>query len=617
MRNLLFTFCTLFILHSSIRAQIKINYAYELPCYSYTIDTPLTKFITTPVFDQFITQVQTDIEYTLQHYTITDFTTLSNYYLTLSQIHILKGNYDKAIDYIEKAKQLQWKNSYKQCFGLLYLNIAKTLKGNKGNISADIFKKNISENLNSIQWQTAHDVLEGEHYQTLFLTGDRMDRRLNGFKYKMNYTQHITNEPAYRLIQNAVDKKYLIPIADIYRSSLNVYLTKYTPTSSSYSLGCNEAKFSSVIDINKLYPVIASYIDPGIDTTLFVNKLYTNVSDPIDGKDNDRNGFVDDYHGIAYDSIDVYSKTLLNTTSFDKPEDRAYIYKIRKGTWDLRTFQQTPEADYTIQHYVNNTNYKEYANISRKLGEFTNLAHGTSTADIILRNNPSAKLIINKIFFNDDDFHDFDRLNKYCRILNDMVNYSKRNGAKVINISWGFNFDYILATFNTNNTLDICSANEVAKEYFKIISNNFKNIIASAPDILFTICPHNQNTDVDFDIMTPANINLPNLITVGGIDCSNNITGAGSIGKSVDIYANPTDNALFPGGERQIWRGTSFSAPRVANLAIKLLAINPKLSVQELRSLIMQGANFDKEKKIYILNAEASMQLLHKQMSKK
>jgi len=48
--------------------------------------------------------------------------------------------------------------------------------------------------------------------------------------------------------------------------------------------------------------------------------------------------------------------------------------------------------------------------------------------------------------------------------------------------------------------------------------------------------------------------------------------------------------SLLPGGDRVKFSGTSMASPQVANLAAKLFALNPKLTVAEVRTAILDGA---------------------------
>jgi subtilisin family serine protease len=58
------------------------------------------------------------------------------------------------------------------------------------------------------------------------------------------------------------------------------------------------------------------------------------------------------------------------------------------------------------------------------------------------------------------------------------------------------------------------------------------------------------------------------------------------------------------------YSGTSMAAPNVANLAGKLLALEPKLTVAELIALIQAGAEKSADGRINLLNPKRSVERL-------
>ena len=71
----------------------------------------------------------------------------------------------------------------------------------------------------------------------------------------------------------------------------------------------------------------------------------------------------------------------------------------------------------------------------------------------------------------------------------------------------------------------------------------------------------------------------------------------------------------MPGGDKIKLTGRSMAAPVVTNLAAKLLAINPGLSVRELKKTILDGADiktFSNGKTGKILNPQKSLQIVRK-----
>ena len=118
-----------------------------------------------------------------------------------------------------------------------------------------------------------------------------------------------------------------------------------------------------------------------------------------------------------------------------------------------------------------------------------------------------------------------------------------------------------------------------------------RDAIASAPEILFVTAAGNSNSDSTFSETTPAGLVLPNLITVGAVDKAGDEAPFTSYGPTVKVHANGYQvDSYFPGGDRVALSGTSMSSPQVANLAAKILAVNPKLKPAEVISLIQRTA---------------------------
>ena len=73
--------------------------------------------------------------------------------------------------------------------------------------------------------------------------------------------------------------------------------------------------------------------------------------------------------------------------------------------------------------------------------------------------------------------------------------------------------------------------------------------------------------------------------------------------------------STLPGGERMKYSGTSMASPNVANLAAKLLALEPKLSVAEVIALIQQGCERSADGRINLINPKKSVELLQTRKS--
>ena len=77
-------------------------------------------------------------------------------------------------------------------------------------------------------------------------------------------------------------------------------------------------------------------------------------------------------------------------------------------------------------------------------------------------------------------------------------------------------------------------------------------------------------------------------ITVGAVDRAGQETSFSTFGKTVAVHANGFEvESLLPGGDRVKFSGTSMASPQVANLAAKLFALKPELTVAQVREAMI------------------------------
>jgi subtilisin family serine protease len=160
----------------------------------------------------------------------------------------------------------------------------------------------------------------------------------------------------------------------------------------------------------------------------------------------------------------------------------------------------------------------------------------------------------------------------------------------VVNMSWGGNLASI------ESALEQCGIGKspeerktIARGYFETQRKALTEAFAGAPEILFVTAAGNDNDDPSFVEDIPAGIVLPNLLTVGAVDLAGDEAGFTSYGANVKVHANGYQvESFLPDGQRVALSGTSMAAPQVANLAAKLLVVNPDLKPAELVKIIVE-----------------------------
>ena len=180
-------------------------------------------------------------------------------------------------------------------------------------------------------------------------------------------------------------------------------------------------------------------------------------------------------------------------------------------------------------------------------------------------------------------------------------------------MSWGGSLRSIESALEAHSVGDTPEERKaLAREIYTISDTALREAIRDADDILFIISAGNADNDIRFDEYYPSSYDYPNVLTVGAVDSAGDETSFTSLGK-VDIYANGYEvESYVPGGNRIPFSGTSMSSPQVTNLAAKLLALAPDLSLSELRELIVAGAEEKDlgERRILLMDPRASRQLL-------
>ena len=148
------------------------------------------------------------------------------------------------------------------------------------------------------------------------------------------------------------------------------------------------------------------------------------------------------------------------------------------------------------------------------------------------------------------------------------INYAVEHGARIINYSGG--------------------GPEFSEDEYLAIKR------AESKGILFVAAAGNehQNTDQTENYYYPSAYRLSNIISVAATDIHNNLLASSNWGKNVDVGA-PGENifSTLPGGKYGYMTGTSQATAFVTGLAALLLAKDPSLTPQQVKTLIMASVD--------------------------
>lgn len=176
---------------------------------------------------------------------------------------------------------------------------------------------------------------------------------------------------------------------------------------------------------------------------------------------------------------------------------------------------------------------------------------------------------------------------KISKILNE------NSTIKVISISLGYKKSWI----QEDNAK--CESQAVEKEY-QVLVDSWSNLMKNFKDRVFVVAAGNEG--VSFDNAADKNddlwatlIETDNLILVGSLKKNGERFPSSNYGTKVLMVKGEEIETLSPmpqdtEGYKTTVRGTSFSAPIIAGLAVKFLAERPALSMKELRVSLEKAA---------------------------
>jgi subtilisin family serine protease len=593
------------VVHSQTSGKKKVSNQADLPRFTYSMTGPASDLLQADAatFNAFAAKVRADLDSIFRDYDIEDKATLRSLLSARVNLQQAAGENRLALETTESLLKLSEKptDSLETKVAIKpELQAAIETNSTSGPAFEQAYRKYFREAWNALPldvgWDTARNVIAGS------VSFDRA--ALVGFVKAVfdpavQKSGVLDNGQAWRLIGM---RNILLIGLPTTGANLEI-LRQYIAAHKAQQTDIWQAREVTLAPDQKLTPVLVGIWDSGVDVPLFPDQLFNDPHPTASGN-----------HGLAFDDNGNPSTSWLFPLTAEQQRLYPDLLAEDKGMQDLRDGIDSPEAKEVQKQAGTRTTdqVRERASLEPVFDEYE---HGTHVAGIAARGNPAVRLVVAR--FNDSISHfPFQPTAEYARRIaadfQQMSDYFRTRNVRVVNMSWEDDpreFEVWLS--NTGAGADPAERKRRAAEIFAIWRDGVESAIRSAPNTLFVCVAGNSNHNAGFSEDVPASLHLPNLITVGAVNAAGKETDFTSYGDTVVVYADGYEvESYVPGGSRMKLSGTSMASPNVANLAAKLIALDPSLTPVQVIELIKKGATTSEDGRLHLIDPKASVALL-------
>jgi subtilisin family serine protease len=564
----------------------------QLPRVAYPMPTPPSVFLASSdaSFAPFLASVESDVAKTLATYDIQDKATLRDYLATQLAGDLLKGDAAGVRASVAQLRAAETKAASALLAGRLQL---ASLSGPAGFAEAD------RAAVDALPWSVVADSVKASAGFEPVVTRDAIVGEVaHNFDPIAAKTGTLDGPSARALVQTRA-QLVLQPLLAQDATILSAYIAKHNVVKPDIWGARDVTLTASQIKA----PVRIGILDSGVDPHDYAKLMYGGPSAT--------------QHGLAF----ADDGTASTSDTFPLPADVAADYPrlvaLMTGMSDMESGILSADAS-SAASYLRSLDSTQRNAFEREMDFVGEYAHGSHVAGIASRGNPGARIVVLRF---DDNLPNLpfapttEWANRMAGNFAAIGAFLRAKHVRAVNMSWGdqvSEFEEWLA--KTASISDPQERKQKAQELYTIWRTAIAKMIADTPETLFIAAAGNGDNNATFAQDVPGSLTYPNLLVVGAVNQAGDPTSFTSYGPTVAVYSDGFHvPSKIPQGYTVKFSGTSMAAPNVTNLAAKLFALDPSLTAQQARDLIVRGARPLPNSNLKLIDPKQSISLLKSQ----
>lgn len=562
-------------------------------------------------FSLFVDKVDADVRHLLEDYEITDRTTQRQLLGIQLSIQEYRRDTDGALATLEHIRALEDKPSAKLLSGVFAKALLEAMRATQGHQAhaqkgrgngalAQAYRANLEQVLPGLPWNVVGEDLASTYsYLRLLSRAQVVGGLQSEIDPQTKASGTVDRDAAEEIIAARVTLRDELPLSRTAADVLQPWVAQHREDAKSIW----PQREVTLTDADKLAPTLVAIWDSGIDPEDFPGQMFDDPNPSPSGN-----------HGYAFTDEGQISHDW--TFPLKPAWQKRYPVFVRnmKGSDDILNGIQSPEA-IGLEHEAQTDSVEEVRrndDIDEWLGHYV---HGTHCAGIAVRGNPAARLVVAR--FDDElPYLPFRPTRAWASRMaenfKNMTTYLRERHVRVVNMSWGdqvSEFETWLS--KTGGGADAAARKKEAEALYAIWKDGVEAAIRNAPDTLFIAAAGNDDINSEYVGDVPSSLHEPNLISIGAVDDAGRETSFTSFGPNVLVYADGYEvYSNLPQRQHGRLSGTSMAAPNAVNLAAKLFALDPSLTVADVIGLIRDGASASADGRYKLIDPKASVALL-------